>query len=161
MGYFSWITSDTKKRIIIGKRTDVYVLIPKEFGGGHIKESCYDGYGRFGGKDIYDLVTEWNREHLSDICKRDDWECDWCVIDKKIALLYYVGGDDAVESYVNQKYPVNHYIRQDWKRNIGICLACYDKDNFRLPYPIKIAESPDAVYEECKPSKSDPMQGCY
>ena len=33
------------------KGTDVYVLIPKEFGGGHLVEHCYDGYGHFGGEE--------------------------------------------------------------------------------------------------------------
>lgn len=65
MGFFSWITSDTKKSIS-NTYSDrgtfpVYVLIPEEFGGGHIKEDCYEGYGVFGGKDVYELVAQWNK----------------------------------------------------------------------------------------------------
>ena len=44
-------------------------------------------------------------------------------------------------------------------RYIGIALACYDEDNETLPYPIKITYNPNAVYEDCIPSKSDPNQG--
>ena len=66
MGQFSWLDCITKEQIIDDKTRDVYVLIPKEFGGGHIKETCYDGYGNFGGYDIYDLVATWNRKILSE-----------------------------------------------------------------------------------------------
>ena len=64
MGSFSWITCDTKERIINGEKINVYVLVPEEFGGGNIKETCYGGYGRFGEKDIYDLVAIWNKDFL-------------------------------------------------------------------------------------------------
>lgn len=64
MGFFSWLTCDTKRSISNNcsyKGTfPVYVLIPQEFGGGYIEEKDYEGYGVFGGKDIYDLVAHWN-----------------------------------------------------------------------------------------------------
>ena len=77
MGCFSWVFCDKgpvrkkndtdvyarptkEQRLMIGE--EAYVLIPKEFGGGHIYESRYDGYGNFGGKDIFELVADWNRE---------------------------------------------------------------------------------------------------
>ena len=66
MGQFSWLDCKTKQQIIDDKRKDVFVLVPKEFGGGHIKETCYDGYGHFGGYDIFDLVADWNRKDLSE-----------------------------------------------------------------------------------------------
>lgn len=73
MGYFSWLTCDTE-RSISNRDSDrgtfpVYVLIPKEFGGGHIEETDYDGYGRFGGQDIYSLVARWN---APDKCNGND-----------------------------------------------------------------------------------------
>jgi hypothetical protein len=45
------------------------------------------------------------------------------------------------------------------KRIIGIIMACYDEDNARLDYPIKITYDRRAGYERCEPSKSDPNQG--
>lgn len=64
MGFFSWITSDTNKSIsnAYTKRgaLPVYLLIPKEFGGGAIYEDDYEGYGEFGGEDAYDLLAQWN-----------------------------------------------------------------------------------------------------
>lgn len=64
MGFFSWKDcKDDSKRLKVGG--EGYLLIPKEFGGGHIKVSYYNGYGEFGGLDVYELVYEWNRKYLS------------------------------------------------------------------------------------------------
>lgn len=121
MGFFSWKTSDTNKSIsnIYSSRGTfpVYVLIPEEFGGGYIEEINYEGYGNFGGQDIYSLVARWNNPEL----------CN---------------GDDSYD------------------RVIGIQIACYDKDNFRLKYPIKITEKP-VKYEKALPSKDCEYQGYF
>lgn len=61
MGQFSWLDCKTQEQVLDDVCRDVYVLVPKEFGGGHIKETCYDGYGRFGGRDVYALVAQWNK----------------------------------------------------------------------------------------------------
>lgn len=47
---------------------------------------------------------------------------------------------------------------QDWKRSIGIDIACYDEQNASIPYPIKIT-SREMDYEDASPSLSDPNQG--
>lgn len=47
----------------------------------------------------------------------------------------------------------------NYKREIGIDIACYDEDNANLRYPIKITHKVDAKYEFCAPSFSDPNQG--
>lgn len=116
MGQFSWLDCKTEEQIVDDKVRDVYVLVPKEFGGGHIVEHCYGGYGRFGGRDIYALVANWN-------CPNK------CV------------NNDEID------------------RMVGIDIACYDVDNARLKYPIKITHDENAVYEDCEPSLSDPDQG--
>lgn len=143
MGQFSWLDCRTDEQVLdcanYGLKRDVYVLVPEEFGGGHIKETCYDGYGNFGGHDIYDLVADWNQKYL-DFVKRDDWDCDW------------VNGDDFKNYAAGKPYDCE-------KRIIGISLACYDRDNARLRYPIKITHDANAVYEYCAPSMSDPNQG--
>lgn len=70
MGFFSWKTSDTKKSIsnIYSSRgaKPVFVLCPD---GSKIYEDKYEGYGRFGGQDIYALVARWNNPEL---CNGDD-----------------------------------------------------------------------------------------
>lgn len=145
MGQFSWLDCKTGEQVIDDKRRDVYVLIPKEFGGGHIKEECYDGYGRFGGHDVYDLVVDWNINHLEQVYANEDtWKCEWI----KTPLTH-----EDFERVKAGEMPVQE------KRHLGIALACYDKDNERLHYPIKITHDPNAVYEECSPSMSDPNQG--
>lgn len=121
MGFFSWNTSDTNKSISnkysIKGALPVYIPIPKEFGGGYIKENNYEGYGEFGGKDIYALVARWNKPELC--CGNDDED-----------------------------------------REIGIRIACYDEDNAKLKYPIKITEYP-CLYEDAEPSTNCEYQGFF
>lgn len=138
MGQFSWLDCKTGEQVLDDVKRDVYVLIPRQFGGGHIKETCYDGYGHFGDHDIFDLVVDWNREHL-DCVDPETWVCDWV---KTIHEDLKRVDEGSLE-----------------KRHVGITLACYDEDNARLRYPIKITHDVDAVYEWCSPSETDPNQG--
>lgn len=57
MGQFSWITQDTKHRIVNDEPFTVYMVDDK---GKRYKETCYEGYGVFGGKDYYELLAEMN-----------------------------------------------------------------------------------------------------
>lgn len=61
MGYFSWITSDTKRSIpnVNSGRKQFTVHMITENGMVFTEEE-YDGYGVFGGKDIYELIAEMN-----------------------------------------------------------------------------------------------------
>lgn len=45
MGQFSWLDSVTGEQVIDNRRRTSYLLIPQEFGGGHLEEPCYEGYG--------------------------------------------------------------------------------------------------------------------
>lgn len=171
MGQFSWLDCKSGKQIIDDKVKDVYLLIPKEFGGGHIVEHCYDGYGDFGGYDVYDLVATWNRKILSEkpnfifpyaldranrIATKYSWKSEYS---EKIDLQ--IRNKPWYETYANLELSEEEVAEQcdiDW-RWIGIELACYDEDNFALPYPIKITYDERAVYEYCAPSESDPNQG--
>lgn len=150
MGQFSWLDCLTGEQIIDDEERDVYVLVPKEFGGGHIKETCYDGYGNFGGHDIYDLVVDWNKNYLKHIVKEiNTWKCDWD--ERSIEVL---------NDFLHEREPI--FNNENWtmkKRHFGITLACYNEDNARLRYPIKITYDKDAIYEWCPPSKDDPNQG--
>ncbi|HCJ37840.1 MAG TPA: hypothetical protein DHV37_05885 [Erysipelotrichaceae bacterium] len=137
MGQFSWLDCITGEQILDGVKRDVYVLVPKEYGGGHIKEICYDGYGRFGGHDIYDLVVDWNMKYLEEYRNNHSFKCDW----------------------LQRKSSVEEALEVMDKRDVGISIACYDEDNERIMFPIKITYDPEAIYEDCQPSKSDPNQG--
>ena len=137
MGQFSWLDCKTGEQVLDNVERDVYVLVPKEFGGGHIKEWCYGGYGLFGGHDIYELVVDWNRKYLEEYRKDETFKCDWL-----------------------QKYKsVKKAFGELSKRGVGISIACYDEDNAKLRYPIKITHDPNAIYERCVSSRRDPNQG--
>lgn len=63
MGLFSWITADTNRSIACSgssRRTfTVHMTAPD---GRQWREDNYEGYGEFGGKDIYELIAELNGE---------------------------------------------------------------------------------------------------
>lgn len=147
MGKFSWIYSDTNKQVVDDKEADTYLLVPKAFQnkyGKAIYESCYEGYGEFGGHDVYDLIAEWNKDCIPEIIRRvrkGTWRCPVKEKDANNLLAYYLGEKIDCEL-----------------RWIGIMMACYDDDNFALEYPIKITSRP-MKYEEVDASKSDPNQG--
>ena len=67
MGSFSWITQDTHKSIAVTSPKKVYMLDNK---GNKWKESEYEGYGVFGGKDFYQLVAEMNADFYQDVKDR-------------------------------------------------------------------------------------------
>ena len=61
MGFFSWKTQDTDKSIAneySNRKTFRVQMIDNK--GNVWTESEYDGYGRFGGKDFYELLAEMN-----------------------------------------------------------------------------------------------------
>ena len=61
MGFFSWITSDTKKSIPnIYSRHRTFTVTMIDDKGNKFTEHHYEGYGEFGGKDYYELLDEMN-----------------------------------------------------------------------------------------------------
>jgi hypothetical protein len=61
MGFFSWKTQDTDKSIAnehSNRNTFRVQMIDNK--GNVWTEDSYDGYGRFGGKDFYELLAEMN-----------------------------------------------------------------------------------------------------
>jgi hypothetical protein len=61
MGFFSWRTQDTDRSIANNystRRTFPVVMIDNK--GNKWVEQDYEGYGRFGGKDYYELLAEMN-----------------------------------------------------------------------------------------------------
>lgn len=145
MGQFSWLDCRTGEQIVDERRKDVFVLIPERFGGGHILEECYDGYGHFGGEDIYELVAKWNKDMIPEIIRRAK-NGTWKSIPSESAM------QDMMNYYEGKPYSCP-------LRYIGIHMACYDSDNFALEFPIKITHYKYCVYERCEASKTDPNQG--
>lgn len=61
MGFFSWKTSDTEKSIPnIFSNKSIFTVFLKTEDGRVWVESAYDGYGVFGGQDIFELIAELN-----------------------------------------------------------------------------------------------------
>lgn len=69
MGQFSWFTQDTNHRIVNGKP---YRVIMTDDKGNQFIETCYEGYGEFGGKDYYELVAEMNGYKLEQFRSKDE-----------------------------------------------------------------------------------------
>ena len=128
--------------------------------GGILETKQYNGYGIFAGKDVYRQVMEWNRPYLSEHPghflpenKRRVSECFWYPV------------------YADMSIPLNQVIVKLRKKNrnlpecyelrdIGIDIACEDKNNQVLPFPIKICRfKENADYKILEPSLGDPGQG--
>ena len=72
MGMFSWVTQDTDRSISNAHTGKVFTVYMHDDKGNRWREDEYEGYGEFGGKDYYELLSEMNggpadREHGIDI----------------------------------------------------------------------------------------------
>lgn len=145
MGSFSWLKADSltnEANIAYGK--PFKLLIPKEFGGGFIKDN-YQDYGRIGTKedgtpkyDMYELLAFWNNEQVAN----DEYTED----------LRYDGEFPLMKE-------IDQFTRHN--RSIGIDLGCYDRDIDKLKYPLKLVScSYKGTYEDLATySYGDPDQG--
>lgn len=178
MGSFSWCTSDTRKSVPCvydayeGAPETVYLLNPF---GPHYKEDGYDGCGEFGGFNAYELVAEWNRPFLSADNLRKPERSRYA--DDKEGSKYYrramekyklqCEGIKAYASGVSDEFMQEIYgevfagkgNKADWKRCLGIAISCYEEQQVKLRYPIKIVEQP-CEYEAAGISPMCPYQGC-
>lgn len=152
MGNFSRIFADTGRALKVGEAA--YVICPD---GNHIFEESYDGYGKYDGKDIYELVVDWNREHIPQLFGDRNIEFPTVPADDYAKAISQ--GDEVAYEFLSDYLDPESWSLRDWKRKIGILLACYDDDNAGLPFPIKIASSNQYSYDELPASESDPGQG--
>ena len=129
MGFFSWKTSDTKKSIpnYFSTRPTFEVTL-KDNEGNEWHESDYQGYGVFGGMDIFDLIAimnGWTRDNVDTFHKK------------------YKGGD-------RKDWKPTRFIPTEL-RDIGICIW-NDKDTI-LPILVEDAGidwSPNLPLEDCE-----------
>ena len=148
MGSFSWLKADNLTRVknIAGGKPFKF-LIPKEFGGGFIKD-YYQDYGYLGTKengnekyDMYELLAFWN----ADRPYKDSTVRDYLQYDGEFPLM------KEIDKYT------------DHNRIVGIDIGCHDHQIDRLEYPLKlVSASYNGTYEECEgKSYGDPDQGFY
>jgi hypothetical protein len=175
MGSFSWLFADTNNTKNLRANRRGYVACPD---GTFICEPCYETYGIFDGKDVYDLVVDWNREFIAEnhdhlLPHVHCWTKDGALVRTTYRLKdfpwYPVVADlsipfedlhDALIAHLKKELGDKFAPYRTEIRNIGIDIACYDEDNASLPYPIKITSKKTGIcYEELPPSKWDPEQG--
>jgi hypothetical protein len=139
MGSFSWNKADklTNTENVAYDRPFKF-LIPKEFGGGFIKD-YYQDYGYLGTKDdgepkfdMYELLAFWN--------KAEDLKFD---------------GERPLMKEIDD--------HTDRNRSKGIDIGCYDNDILNLKYPLKLVSvSFKGTYEDLETcSLGDPDQGFF
>ena len=138
MGSFSWNKADKLTNIEnVAYGSSFKFLIPKEFGGGFIKDK-YQDYGYLGTKengepkhDMYEILAFWNNANV-------EWDKDY---DKPLMK--------EIDQYTNEN------------RGLGIDIGCYDKDILKLKYPLKlVSASFKGTYEDLETcSLGDPDQG--
>lgn len=143
MGSFSWIRADkTTKRKNLTYGDSYKILIPKEFGGGYIKDTYYDyGYVFYGTEreaDLYGILAYWNH-------------CEGMIYD----------GDEYPSTMEDILERGNTTLQEN--RCKGIDIGCYDNQIDKLKYPLKlVSASYKGTYEECEmKSYGDPNQGFY
>lgn len=163
MGQFSWKYTDMHNRSALKIFGKAYIPCPD---GSTIYEGCYGGYGLFGGHDIYELVADWNKEYLSEgnIRKPDKMLLEnmkeMPAHYQKI-MQFYQFKCKRLKDFVEGKSEeqMNELYGTDWKRNIGIDIACENEANAALKFPIKICKEKPESYEQYKASRTDPFQG--
>ena len=141
MGSFSWLKADNLTKVAnVAYDKPFKFLIPKEFGGGFIKDT-YQDYGYLGQKengnpkyDMYELLAFWNHELI-------------------------LNGELKYDGEFPKMKEIDHYT--DNNRVLGIDIGCYDKDIDKLKYPLKlVSASYQETYEDLKTySCGDPNQG--
>lgn len=139
MGSFSWNKADKLTSIEnVAYGAPFKFLIPKEFGGGFIKDK-YQDYGYLGVKedgkpkyDMYELQAFWNVP-------------DKVIYDGEFPML------KEIDEYT------------DKNRNKGIDIGCYDQEILKLKYPLKLVSSSfKGSYEDLEDcSLGDPDQGFF
>lgn len=140
MGSFSWNKADNLTQVEnIAYNKPFKLLIPKEFGGGFIKDK-YQDYGYVGTKengepmyDLYELLALWNNQAVK-------WN------------------EGEVKPLMKQ---IDEHTR--FNRGLGINIGCYDEQVLRLKYPLKlVSASYKGTYEQMQGvSFSDPDQGFF
>lgn len=160
---FSWLDCKTGKQILNNVKKDVFLLVPKEFGGENILEQCYDGQGNFGGYNVYSLVATWNKAYIDENIYRKPKAVDY--IDSnmyKNAISKFERNIEILKKW--QSSSLSHkelceIYGEDFLQKIGMAIASSNEKNDSLKFPIKITYNKDAVYENCRYSLKDKNNG--
>lgn len=134
-------------------RKPVVLALPD---GTFLKEDHYDGYGIICGKDVLELVVDWNRgtpEALAVMDKHIAMKCT------ERAHLLVTGKTDGLRfQYLDKEIPWVIHARDylagncelsdpSRKREVGIMLATYNWEQEMLKYPIKFVKNTKHTYD--------------
>lgn len=145
MGLYSFTKADVNNTAVANvlHGAPFKMLIPKEYGGGYIKDhyvqsgKISDGNSLY---DIFELLAFWNKDMLLHGRPVGDY-------------LLSDAGQTAMK-------PVDIFTSQN--RKVGIAITGSDDQMDALPFPLKIVSwSYKGSYEDCPAcSYTDPYQGC-
>jgi len=182
MGFYSWLTADTKESIA-NAHTDrcrtVYLIQPD--GKPAIEETAYDGYGRFGGTSAYTWLAKSNYTHEELVATLgegyDDEELyslgvslelgtyyedkegnKWSFGNKPLYGLKGFEGDYGTpQPKYNDQTPNELLESGEWVER-----PLRDLDNSGKEFmPLKFSFNKDAVYEDLPFSRNCPNQGFF
>ena len=171
MGMFSWKTSDTNESIAnaySGRPVKpVYLLQP----GGQpaIKESAYQGYGKFGGIDAYAWLAEQNFGDASLISAAINAECGHYHEDDNAIYLcsIHISAVEFLKVVQGVTKPIVMFenyrsvLANGSTPTSNIENGLWTQKQIALLYPLKFSFNPDAVYEDLPASTSCKYQGFF
>lgn len=117
-----------------------------------ITSSVYEGYGMIKDKDVFVMIVEQNKDHLSDIIElmRQNEKCMFDERFTEAMLLYQQKGECQELNAITNSY-AEPLMRKEWKRMVGCSMA---QINELLPYPMKITKRKrHPSYDKLYPSK--------
>jgi len=176
MGFFSWLTADSKESIknaYTDQFRPVYLLQPD--GEPPILEPAYEGYGEFGGIDAHIWLAKHNMEsdeleglsndmirqygilldvgtYYLDFKTGISWGCSKHVRSLKIGLHAFPRFDQII---INGQTPTELIESGRWVRKPFAELVCV------IQYPLKFSFDEKAIYEELPASERCPDQGYF
>ena len=158
MGCFTWTLANRTPKKVRGRYAAQCILRYDSYGAivcpddTIISEPHYEGYGVFDGKDVYDLVVDWNKDYLTEIPKLPGLK-SWHDKQEMLALMqaYQKGDQEALKKAIKVAAVEEPAMWTEWKRFVGIYIACVN--NELLPYPIKIVNCKrPKPYDQLRPS---------
>ncbi len=154
--YFAWKDcQNAQKRVRCQK--PAYVILPNDT---VIEEPCYEGFGKFGGHNIFQMVADWNCLHLRDILSQMAPRMENSAMRElyELAISAVEGGaleQEAVDNVLRQNNRCGNppdticYTPDDWKALVGAVISYMNINGDKIPYPIKISSTrPRRSYAE-------------
>lgn len=170
MGFFSWKTSDTGESIASSHSNrptkPVYLLQPN--GKAPICELDYEGYGVFGGVNVYEWLAEVNFGNKSLVNVAISADCGKYYVDDNAVYLCAVHLSEAEFRQVvktDKKVVVFEtyaaLLPNGMTPNQCIEAGLWREAQIPLTYPLKFSFDPNARYEDLPAAESCEYQGFF